>query len=88
MRHFVPALEAAGIENFRWHDLRHTFASRLAMAGETIQTIAELLGHSSIQMAQRYAHLSPGHLRAAVQRLVPGKTGTTTGTKRRQSEKR
>jgi integrase len=86
-RVFVPALQAAGIENFRWHDLRHTFASRLAMAGETLQTIAQLLGHASVQMAQRYSHLSPGHLRAAVQRLVSKATGTRTGTKKRQSEK-
>jgi len=69
-RIFNPALQEAEIENFRWHDLRHTFASRLAMAGESIQTIAELLGHHSLQMAQRYAHLSPSYLRQAVQRLA------------------
>ncbi|MGD0950587.1 MAG: site-specific integrase [Candidatus Binatia bacterium] len=86
-RVFVPALQAAGIEDFRWNDLRHTFASRLAMAGETLQTIAELLGHSSVQMAQRYAHLSPGHLQAAVQRLVSKATGTRTGTKSTRREK-
>lgn len=86
-RVFVPALQAASIEDFRWHDLRHTFASRLAMAGETVQTIAELLGHASVQMALRYAHLSPGHLRAAVERLVSKPTGTKTGTKTARREK-
>jgi integrase len=59
----------AQITNFRTHDTRHDYASRLAMADVFPQTIAELLGHEDLSMVQRYAHLSPSHLRAAVQRL-------------------
>ena len=75
-----PALRAAGIEDLRWHDLRHTFASRLASAGVPTRTLQELLGHHSPAMTARYAHLAPDHLRAAVGALeVP--TGTGTGTR-------
>ncbi|MGA2076604.1 MAG: site-specific integrase [Terriglobia bacterium] len=67
---FGKALRAAKIENFHWHDLRHSFASRLAMAGVPMRHIAELMGHSEIQTTMRYAHLQPGHLAEAVERLV------------------
>ncbi len=67
---FKGALRRAGIKNFRFHDLRHTFASHLAMAGVPLQTIAQLLGHKSLTMTLRYAHLSPGHLQEAVEKLV------------------
>lgn len=73
-RTFRPAVEAAGVENFTWHDLRHTFASRLVMKGVDLRTVQELLGHKSIAMTLRYAHLSPGHLAEAVQRLSLGST--------------
>ena len=79
-RVFNPALKRAEIENFRWHDLRHSFASRLAMQGEDLLTIKNLLGHKTMEMTLRYAHLSPGHHRDAVQRLARNRTGTNTGT--------
>jgi len=62
----VRACKKAGIKNFRWHDLRHTFCSRLVMGGVDLRTVQELAGHKSILMTQRYAHLSPAHQRAAV----------------------
>ena len=79
-RAFRPALEAARITNFSWHDLRHTFASRLAMAGVDLRTIQELLGHRTLAMTMRYAHLSPAHKLDAVNQLVRPKSGTPTGT--------
>ncbi|MFC1580006.1 tyrosine-type recombinase/integrase [Thermodesulfobacteriota bacterium] len=83
-RVFKPALAEAKIKDFRWHDLRHTFASRLVMAGEDIRTVQELMGHKNITMTMKYSHLSPKHLMEAVQRLAKNPTGTTTGT--RQNE--
>jgi len=79
-RVFVPALKRAGIKNFHWHDLRHTFASRLVMAGVDLRTVQELMGHKTIAMTVRYSHLSPAHQLDAVQRLNRPATGTTTGT--------
>jgi integrase len=67
---FPEAVRAAGIEDFRFHDLRHTFASRLAMAGVDLLSIKELGGWKSLTMVQRYAHLSPSHRREAIERLV------------------
>ncbi len=69
-RDWYPALRKAGLEDFRFHDLRHTFASRLVMAGVDLYTVQTLLGHKSAAMVQRYAHLSPEHLRKAVEKLV------------------
>jgi site-specific recombinase XerD len=70
---FVPALEEAKIEEFNWHDLRHTFASRLVMAGVDLRTVQQLMGHKTIQMTVRYSHLAPEHQLDAVERLVKGK---------------
>ena len=69
-RWFAPIVDAAGIHDFRWHDLRHTFASRLVMAGVDLRTVQELLGHRSWGTTLRYAHLAPDHQLAAVERLV------------------
>lgn len=82
--HFFPkaveraaaAMKAAGeaaphLGSYSWHGNRHTFASRLVMAGVDPITVQELGGWRSGAMVRRYAHLSPGHLHAAVERLVP-----------------
>jgi integrase len=68
-RPFQMALKAAQIEDFRWHDLRHCAASYLVMAGVDMRTVAEILGHKTMQMTQRYTHLSPEHLKDAVSKM-------------------
>jgi len=76
---FPDAVRAAGIKNFRWHDLRHTFASRLRQSGTPLGNIAELIGHKGLAMTRRYAHLSISNLHEAVSRIA---TGTTIAPKR------
>lgn len=66
---FSGALKRAGIEDFRFHDLRHTFASHLIMSGASIKDVQELLGHKDTKMTNRYAHLSPEHKKKAVNLL-------------------
>src|SRR5216684_3720876 len=78
---FEPVLADAKALNFSWHCLRHTFASRLVMAGVDIRTVQELLGHKAIGMTVRYSHLAPKHTLAAVERLdAPSETPTDTTT--------
>ncbi len=66
---WLEVLKQANIENFRFHDLRHTFASKLAMKNVDLYSIKELLGHSSLEMVQRYAHLSQDYLKKALATL-------------------
>jgi integrase len=66
---FLRATRKAGITSLTWHDLRHSFASRLVMSGVDIVTIKELLGHKSLAMTVRYSHLAPEHKLVAVERL-------------------
>ncbi len=71
-RSFKTALRLADIEDFRFHDLRHTFASRLMMVGENLKTVQELLGHKDIKMTMRYSHLSAAYKQDAVRKLDVG----------------
>ena len=66
---FEVALRRAGIEDFRWHDLRHSAASYLAMNGASLAEIAEVLGHKTLAMVKRYAHLSDPHTAGVVERM-------------------
>ncbi len=75
---FNEAIKAAGLAPFRFHDLRHTFASRLAMKGVNDRTLMVLGGWKSPAMLSRYAHLSPTHLWQAVESLVETKPDTKT----------
>lgn len=68
-KHWKKALIEAEIEDFRFHDLRHTAASYLAMNGATLAEIAEVLGHKTLQMVKRYAHLSDQHTASVVERM-------------------
>ncbi|WP_347251496.1 site-specific integrase [Legionella sp.] len=66
---FENALKRAEISDFRWHDLRHSCASYLAMNGASLAEIAEILGHKTLQMVKRYAHLSEAHTSKVVARM-------------------
>ncbi len=66
---FRKAVKRAQIDNFHFHDLRHTAASYLAMSGENLLTIAEILGHKTLSMVKRYAHLSNQHKASTLERL-------------------
>lgn len=72
-RSWASLVKAAKLEDFHFHDCRHHFASRLVMSGADLYVVKELLGHSDFAMTQRYAHLSPEHKAAAVEKLVAAK---------------
>lgn len=72
---FDAACEEAKIEGVTWHILRHTFGSRLVMAGVPLSEVSDLMGHKTLAMTRRYAHLAPAHKLNALERLVPKGTG-------------
>ncbi len=80
-RAFYNALEKAGVEDLKFHDLRHTFATRLAQGGVDLYKIAKLLGHEDIRMTQRYAHHCPESLRDGVKILEADCVLTAFGEK-------
>lgn len=67
---WYQALKEAAVDDFRFHDLRHTTASYMAMNGASLVEIAEVLGHKTLAMVQRYAHLSEGHTRSVLNRMT------------------
>lgn len=83
-RAFATACRRAGIYDFHFHDLRHTFASQLVMNGVDITTVSKLLGHASLTMTLRYSHLSPNHLKEAVNILARKMTDRNMTTSHEQ----
>jgi site-specific recombinase XerD len=63
-------MKRSQIVNFRWHDMRHDFASQLVMNGVDLNTVRELMGHADLKMTLRYAHLAPESKMKAVETLV------------------
>ncbi|HEY5211977.1 MAG TPA: tyrosine-type recombinase/integrase, partial [Acidobacteriaceae bacterium] len=81
------AVDRAGLKDYTWHCNRHTFASRLVMAGVDLHTVGELLGHRTAQMTKRYAHLSVNHKQAAVERISGGASAIETASSRRRTSR-
>lgn len=83
-RSFATACRRAKLLDFRFHDLRHTFASQLVMAGVPIASVSKLLGHATLTMTMRYAHLAPDHLQSAVEVLTQIKGNTSAANQDNQ----
>ncbi len=78
---FKAAVRRSGVQPFTFHDLRHTYASNLAMAGVDIATVQELLGHKSINMTKRYSHPTLEHKKRAVEKIKSAVTDTSLDTR-------
>jgi len=78
---FEDALKKANITDFHWHDLRHCFATKLRMRGAKLEDISELLGHKSLTMTKRYAHLGPNQLHEVTALLNSDSTPVAPATK-------
>lgn len=76
MHAFRRAVRRAGLVDFHFHDLRHTWASHAAMRGADVQTLAAVLGHKTLRMTQRYTHLSAAHLKSTVEIAAPRRPAT------------
>jgi integrase len=90
---FAAALVRAGIQDFRFHDLRHTFASHMVMRGASLKDLQELLGHKSMSMVLRYAHLTQEHKKKAVNLLqgltsIDSKNPTVTKVSQNKKSRR
>ena len=85
---WYKALRRAGIENFRWHDLRHTWASWHVQSGTPLNVLQELGGWASYAMVQRYAHLAADHLAPWADRLAWAKKNRGTNPAQRPVEQR
>jgi integrase len=86
-RRFDAAKDAANIDDFRWHDLRHTFATWLGQSGSSLSVIKDLLGHSSIAVTQKYRHVASSEMRDALQRVpsIRPNTGNVVPLKKKLS---
>lgn len=85
-KHFEAGLAAAGLQEFRWHDLRHCHASWLRMAGAPIEVVQRSLGHASIAMTMRYAHVDDQEVKNALRKLpslAPSETNVVPLKKRK-----
>jgi len=78
-RSWASVLKEAGIEKFRWHDMRNDFAPQLVMQGVDLNVVRELMGHADMKMTMRYAHLAPSFKLKAVEVLATNMRGKTIG---------